>query len=228
VARRTVTRRAVDGAASPLDITNGKIARWFIADSLEDILSDGASVDYWRDESQYQQHVAQISTNRPTLHYDVLNGHSVVRFDGTNHFMGGVAPGVIPAITQHSLFIVCKYDSATFGDFDGLVGGGSGDDEVLIGDSGTTAYREVTQNNTTRINNVDTPDAGSSLNTFHLIDITDNSFTWAANFRIGQDRATTTRRWDGDIAEIILFDTALGDGDRLTVRNYLNDKYLIY
>lgn len=34
--------------------------------------------------------------------------------------------------------------------------------------------------------------------------------------------------WNGDLAEVVIYSSALSDADRVTVRDYLNTKYVIF
>lgn len=68
----------------PSDIPG--LEAWYDADNLG--LADNAAVRSWPDSSGHLRDLLQgTAANQPTLQTNELNGHSVVRFDGTNDYL---------------------------------------------------------------------------------------------------------------------------------------------
>ncbi len=70
------------GVFSPTRITGLKL--WLDANSLPG--ADGSSVTAWPDKSASAHHVVEL-TNPPLLKTGIVNGKSVVRFNGTDQFL---------------------------------------------------------------------------------------------------------------------------------------------
>ena len=59
-----------------------------------------------------------------------------------------------------------------------------------------------------------------------MVSIKGSSAIGTTKFTVGTDETSAAaRHWDGDIAEIIAYDTVLSDADRVSVQNYLQAKY---
>lgn len=84
---------------------------WWKADALA--LSDGTAVSSWTDSSGNTNTMAQASgTSQPLLKTNILNGLSVVRFDGTDDFMQTAAP--VSTVTDNfTMFAVSKRSTTT-------------------------------------------------------------------------------------------------------------------
>jgi hypothetical protein len=80
---------------------------WLRADSLA--LNDGDSVQTWSDQSGLGNHLTQATAGkRPLLKKTILNGHPVVRFDGTDDVLRAAANTFLNAPAQLSVFVVMK------------------------------------------------------------------------------------------------------------------------
>ncbi len=84
----TVNITTGDGPAGIGSTTQNDIALWLDASQL--VLSDGAAVDTWPDLTSNGNNAIQATgANQPVYEANELNGHGIVRFDGTNSFMAG-------------------------------------------------------------------------------------------------------------------------------------------
>ena len=180
----------------------------------------------WGDSSVYGHDAAQATVGyRPNVVLDVKNGLPVVRLDADD-FMT-----VAHTFTTGSGFIVAKYAGITFGNHDGLYGStGTGDSDIYwSGWSGSTGWYAPAGSgfdgggqylNGTAGNTALTDPA--AFNLYSGIDTTPNSL---ASWNIGRDRSDNNRTWEGDIAEVIVYDDALSDFDRKGVEVYLDEKW---
>ena len=179
----------------------------------------------WQDMSGHA-HDATMSTPeyRPNVVLNVKNSLPVVRLDA-NDFMT-----VSHTYTTGSGFIVAKYAGTTFGDHDGLYGStGTGDSDIYwSGWSGSTGWYAPAGSGfqgAQYLNGTLTSTALTDPAAFNLysgVDATPNSLS---SWNIGRDRAYNQRNWEGDIAEVIIYDKALSDFDRMGVEVYLDEKW---
>ncbi len=65
------------------------LALWLDASDTTTISATSGSVDTWSDKSGNGRNFTAVLTQRPTTGSATLNGHNVVRFDGSNDFMTG-------------------------------------------------------------------------------------------------------------------------------------------
>jgi len=191
---------------------------WWDASTLG--LADGAAINLWPDSSAGMRNLLKADT-APTFKTNILNGKGVARFSGISDWMQETTGR--PFTSYKHFFVVAKYNTATFGDYDGLI---SGDQSLgIVGNAGNTFWY-----------------AFPFATVYHKNGIWDESLTgpmasWAYmsfatvigfetyRLQIGLDRTFTPRYWDGDIAEIIAYDRVLSDSERLEVEAYLVAKW---
>lgn len=91
------------GAAwTPLDLTP---TMWLRADDLA--LADGTAVSSWTDLSGNGLHATQgTGPNQPLLKTGIVNGHQVVRFDGSNDYLATSAPAISTKVG--TMAVICK------------------------------------------------------------------------------------------------------------------------
>lgn len=202
----------------PTDVAGLRL--WLKADAL--VLSDNDPVGTWADSSG-QANDATEATNKPTYKTGILNSLPVVRFNGTDNRLTCGASD-----TYKHVFAVAKYAASSFAVYAGLITGVNGveEDLVLLGDSGlgtfynvsfTTVYHK--DGTLFAENNMQGP-----MNTFAILSI---SWTtgWVITLRLGQDRSIASRFWNGDIAEVIAYNSVLSDSDRDGITAYLTAKW---
>ncbi len=220
------------GGFVPTDIAGCQL--WLHADSLS--LSDGDPVATWTDSSGQGNNATQgTSGTRPTFKTNILNGLPVVRFDGSKRLDGSVS---ISGDTM-TAFVVAQLGS-----------GGSVVGRMLsLGASGA----ESPSNNISRFfdNALYQRGAANSLagitqGVWFLAGVVCNGSTFTffkdgsgnspesstgnfgvTQYAVGNQIAVTNVGTDGDIAEIIIYDTALSTGNREAVEDYLGQKYSI-
>ncbi|HSH03564.1 MAG TPA: LamG-like jellyroll fold domain-containing protein, partial [Anaerolineae bacterium] len=209
----------------------------------------GAAVAIWPDQSGYNHHALQpTSNNQPTNPTNQLNGLPVVRFDGADDYLSLAS---IPNLDTESqtIFVVgdylrtsgtdvmvrSHYDLPDMPNFNrenlvGLFNGSTGLQEGHAR-SDTGAYHGVSVAHT----------AGPNIHALswglaHFVDYERNglylgSATQAnapprshVETRLG-DSPSAAAPLQGDIAELIIFSTRLNKAQRTLVNNYLSAKY---
>lgn len=211
------------------------------------VTTDGSSVARWEDQSGNSRHITQTTPgSRPILKTAIQNGKNIIRFDGTDDILR--RGSFVHAQGAATIFVVV---SANSGASDRLIVEGGTTTNVplympII--SATATLFEVLY----RLNNGTVPLANVSFGTafngtgFKLVCALDSGTNFAGfinkvttnnqnysrgavtldTFSIG-GWATITERdfFPGDVAEVIIYNTALGTTDRQSVENYLYAKW---
>jgi hypothetical protein len=229
----------VEEAFSPSDISG--LVLWLDADAIEG-LNDGDPVTTWEDQSGQGHDFAQPTASaKPTYQTNELNGKPIVRFDGTDDFLRRTDNDVGAFGTDpFSIFIVIQTTDSTARILLKENEAGGGDGLYIYGDGNDYLY----WNGTTGIA------IGASDSSFHLIAVT-RSGTGAGGLVPYYDAAAQTAGTEsrtlsgtttlyigttnddpvylaGDIAEIIIYDSALSQANRESVEDYISNKYGIF
>lgn len=208
------------------DSVPGLIA-WYKADS--GITKDaGNLVSVWADQSDSGFHLAQpTSTNQPLYVENVINGHPVLQFNGTDNT---IFRNPFVLAQPYTVFIVGKFITADATQRTFFSGGAA-----MAFDSqaskfrfyaGTSLYHGSQDTN----NHIFT--IVGNGNTSHIvIDTTDNAGAAGATgfgyLYIGSYGAGST--WGNiNLAEMLIFNSDLSDANRAIVLAELNNKYAIY
>lgn len=239
------------GGPDTLPVTSNLLA-WYRADSL--VYSDagttpvtgGGSVQQWNDLSGNGHHLTQTTTaSKPTYTASAINGEPGITLDGTNDYM--VFPGTNSA-SNYTFFYVVDATNTT-GDpvgaeyfFDTQTGrlvlyhlgtsGGAGTDSDSIGyfDGAFQIVEDAVSGSQIVCFDLDSTSGvgiyrnGSTLST-------GTSYTQKA---IGGSSAMFSRYdgtvgWlQGDVCEVIVYNTSLSDSDRNSVLAYLRGRYATY
>lgn len=209
--------------------------------------TDGASVASWTDQSETGTVYAQATAaNQPTYHTNVLNGLPVLRFDGTNDVL--VAPGVVSALNSSavSVFLVCKKNGGTadicpaIANTDGTQGGFL----LMLGTNSTNMNLDYGTGSAITFL-TDPSGVGTGWNLFTGICNPAASSTKEILRRNGSQVATANNPYvaqstmapnvggltfasayfNGDIAEILIYDVALDSDQIAAVESYLTTKW---
>jgi len=196
-------------------------------------LTAGA-ITTWEDSSHSVANVAASANNRdatnvgdPTVVTGAQNGLAVVRFDGNDYFT------VPDTFTTGSAFVVAEYNTSTFNGFDGLLSGnntGDGNALYFAGNNGQSYLWGETSLNNRYFNGVSgvTGPTALSIDQMSLYSGTDSTPTSWNGYAIGADRPSVFgggRAWEGDIAEVIMYEEELSQFDRQGVEVYLDEKW---
>jgi len=212
-----------------------------------EVTADGASVARWEDQSGNGYHVTQGTANdQPVLKTSQQNSLNIVRFDGVNDFLFGSTNFPITGSSNRTVFTVFKRvdGAARYIASWGLatsVGVFSGySSEYYLRFSSTikgytnqgangqwTLWSVVGDGSTLNDYNSYFDDGGiATSNTSSNTGATIN--TTATALYIGRASFFRLAYQDGDMAEVLIYDSALSDADREAVRDYLNAKWAIY
>jgi hypothetical protein len=214
-------RRSSDNAEQDIGFTPNAILD--TAALLTFVGANDGFVTTWYDQSLNSgRNLTQTTAaNQPRIvvagALQTLNSRPVVLFDGVNSFMDVAAPIGLGAITA----VLNANDVGTFGDFDGIFGGQTTANWTATGASSTV--RDVNAVGTPVINGTSSVEF-APLATLKVL--TANTALIAAEptgWRLGQDRGTTTRRWNGNFAEVVAYPAVLSTANRqLLERNQGN------
>jgi hypothetical protein len=200
---------------------------WFDASAITG-LSDGGTVATWSDLSVSANHLAQATESvKPTYQTNELNGRPVVRLDGTDDKMAAAG-----SVAFKHVLVVAKFSAATFPNYSGLITGtGAGGEQiVLIGDGfdGTRTILHDDATQTTVYYRGGTLGAEASMpgpmEAFHVMSLS-QAAGWSITTQLGQDRANAARFWNGDVAEILLYDSVLSTPNLNRAAGWLAKKW---
>lgn len=225
------------------------LAIWWAAD--QGITLSSSKVSRMNDLSSNGNHAVQgTALNQPTYVNNVINGKPILRFDGTNSFIG--CPDSTSFHGQNgSLFVVMKSTGTATCNLAGnedfnpgrngitmyLVNGANMHGELSDASSfrGTLAGGPTANNGVAQLLNF-TFDSSNIL--FYVngalqpamsLSRAGQAISWAGfDFRLGRNANGTDRNYDGDIAEVLMFISDLAQPDRIAIENYLNLKYRIW
>ena len=232
--------RGILGGFSPLSLSP---ALWFDSsdpNTLYDattggnLVAAGGQIARWEDKSGNARHATQsVLANRPIRQTSVQNGRDIVRFDGSSDFLDFNPSGLPSGSSQRTALSVFKHSSNSGAKIPWLYGGATQ----------LTAYAHYkdTANIGLGRNNADIV-ANRPTNSFYIISSIENSGAqcWVNGTSIGTSstQANTTLTFaslgkypntnvffDSDLAEVIIFPTALSTTNRQRVERYLGAKW---
>lgn len=200
-------------------------------------LSESSVVDWYDASGKFRKISQPTSENQPVLVSNVMNGNPAVRFNGTNSFLETPSTSELAIQNnEYELFIVAKSSSNTL---QFLYSGGGEDYELqLNGSSGIRAIPEAgkfidfgvsgeytngeTQIISTQITNV----SGSVRVNNELLGYegSDTRNSSSGSLIIGS-RKGGSYFFNGDVAEMIVYNKKLTNSERTTVVDYLSAKY---
>lgn len=196
---------------------------WYKGDAGT-IVSGGDSLVTWHDQSGNGNHANQVDAAEQPMVADsiaLLNYHTVARFDGVDDFME-----FTNVATIRSVFFVMNWTGPVPG-----VG-----TFPTLGHASTFDFFSSGDNVVASFANSDLKNGDGWLNTAPVapdamalpVDYSILSFASLGDLqaeRITYDRNIAGSVWQGDYAEIMLFDNVLDSVDREEVENYLRNKY---
>jgi autotransporter-associated beta strand protein len=193
------------------------LALWLKADALS--LTDGATLNTWTDSSANARH-ATLAQGAPTFETNELNGKPVVRFP-----INGESSLNFPTLTNiRTVFWVVKETAVA--------------QRFLLGDDNTYHFHRGmagmlwdptyasanVRNGTTKLNGTSVNGTATALGSgWKLLSVVTAGNVEAS--RLSRDRSIAGRSWDGDVAEVIIYDRALTANEELLVGGYLAQKY---
>jgi len=219
-----INKRPIYAYGQSFDLLALSPVIWLDASDSSTITLVSGAVSEWRDKSGNNRHASQgTSANRPVM--STLNGKSVLSFDGSNDFLQYNLS--IGTQTNFTYVIVFKHTNDTYGlpSF-----GRSPSNFGLHNSSGTNGYRFYTNQGYNQV----TLNSGNGNQYFESnkwqIAVGDTNgipVTSYGNYLIyiGGDPFDSSRRLNGQIAEVCLFPSVLSQSDRELVEGYLAWKW---
>lgn len=214
--------------------------------------TDGQAVQQWNDQSTAVNHARQATmANKPVYRTNIINGNPVLRFSSDQFLDALAAPNIGPTQSFY-MFLVFKqnsYVAGGTGDGNGTFivdrptgtnnlmsfkivntdkyfyqkrndGGGSLAGPVSVSPAATNTFTVIDY-----FRNVGT-NYGIHIN--GRLDVTsggDSEGITGPAIRLGRHATTTSGGLDGDLAEVVLYNTNLTDAERQRVESYLAIKY---
>jgi hypothetical protein len=206
---------------------------WLQADALAG-LSDGDLVSAWSDESGGDHHAAQTqATKQPIFQANIINGRSVVRFDGAD----SMALSLADVSTEHTFFFVIDLP-ALGGHSNYLFDSREG---RLILDAAKSASPHQVRWRDSSWRNIADGVAGCQILTWVFSGAMGEVFRNGASLgtgtynpaplggttALGSNYTGNQNRFEGDVAEVIYYNQALLAADRQLVEQYLSNRYAI-
>ena len=224
------------GGQCVVPVTNG-LVMWLQADQAVD--TSGAAVTSWSDLSVSGNDLTVIAGD-PQYDASAINGHAAVVFDGVDDVLGRSTPAGLPTgASDRTVFLVASYESVGWGGFTW----GNLTCNRVFGLSVAKSPANLAVQGWCTANDFPSAVAGngagwltqaavvSSDAVTHYVDGTQvDQFTHTYNtgsalLRLGaelNDRAKIKMR----VAEVLVYDRALGAAELSSVEGYLNDRYV--
>ena len=196
---------------------------WLKADT--GVTHSDSAVSVWEDQSGNDKNALQTdSTKQPLFIDNALSGKPALKFDGVNDILLVDSSAMVG-----SIFVVANWGGggSTFPEYNGILTEQTGgvSSMLFMGSGGATnLYTGGFFGSNFRVNGILSLDL-SPLERYNIIYGFSGSPVLFSNFVIGDDRTSGNRYWNGNIAEIIIYDTALTDSLRNLVEQYLRHKY---
>lgn len=237
----------VEGAAwnsgGTLKISNGApfdpssisgLKLWLKADAITG-LSDGDAVTTWSDSSGQGNNAGQgTASKKPTYKTAIKNGLAIVRFDGTDDFLR-TSSGV--TLSQPNTIFAVVYTNDKAGDYTII------DDRV--GATRNTIFQASSSGYYSMYAGAFMPSATDASATWSILTCTFNGASSAmrrngATIVSGNPGTNAlvlatiganyidTALFNGDHAEILVYNALLSAGEISQVESYLNDKWAVY
>lgn len=209
-------------AQSPINPTNfNGLKLWLVADSVNTV--SGGFVNTCKDISGNNNHATQTNPSLMPLHMPSnLNGHATILFDGVDDFL------TFSTITDaRTVFWIIKENNNATANYRSLMGDRTAYD-FIRGDNkeiwNSTYTNSFILNSSTRLNSNSINGTSQQLGSdFSLISLVTTGNVTGSNF--SSDRLISNRVWDGELAELIIYNEALTPTQVIQIEQYLNDKY---
>lgn len=223
---------ATDSSPDPTiaDLHNPSV--WLKADAIPG-LADGAAVASWPDSAGNGNNAVQVTgAKQPLFKTAIVNSKPVIRLDGSNDELAGA----MTSGATKTVLLVARKRSAPIGSSEMLIS--LGDDQVLSnsglsalgwahwnGAAGTAIGGDVTAWAVLTLKYESLSSVKFYLNNV-LVATADpaDTFASAVAFNLGASSAGSGFG-NYDIAEVLIYDTALNDSEQFDVYAYLEAKY---
>ena len=204
------------------------------------VTSSGSAVSNWGDVSGFDNDASQsTSANQPTLVSNSMNGNPVIRFNGTNSKLTLPTSATLGIQSNpYEMFVVAKSASSNV---QFLFAGGNNEQFEYHLNGGTQGARFIPISSTyidvaatgsytdgnAHIFSARASSSGGAVRVDGIDGGTSSANILSSNsgaLQLGV-RSDGTYYFNGDIAEVILYNTNLSPSDRSTVEHYLANRY---
>ena len=214
------------------------------------LVSSGGSVARWQDKSGNDYHLSE-TTNKPTRQIALINGLDAIRFDGSTSILRSSTNFPLTGNAAFSVFAVFRKtlntkghlygwgDSATSagatgyyddGTYSLIAHAGGTNFNLSVGENSTwyvlsviKSVGAINSTYTVRRNKTSIATSGHSTSTPNIISQPFTLGRWA-NYDLDGALGYTLQ---GEVGELIVYNSALSDTDRNSVENYLSTKWNI-
>jgi protocatechuate 3,4-dioxygenase beta subunit len=212
-------------------LTSSSNKLWLSANSGVGTSTDGTAIQTWTDRSGNNNNATQATAgNRPVLKNNIQNGKPVVRF-----VQNGVTQGfTFPTTSLKETFLVFNHPTGSSprfsADYETVVLG-DGNNQPFHGNTGTglvgcTWVTGPLCSGTAFVNGSSQAITAMTKSTnFRNVNFNLPSNINVSNIALGHG---LFRSMNGDVPEILVFNTSLSTQDRQSVETYLNRKYNLY
>ena len=217
---------------------------WLDANDSSTITLNGSTVSQWDDKSGNNYHISQATaSNQPAYVTSVLNSKNIVRFDGVNDIMSNASAQPVAGSASRTIFYVFSCNTTftgwqyEYGLYFGLASPVDGgviaiSQELAVrvsngyrifnqsNDDGSHAVISAVQDGT-NVSNYSMWKNGNALSATSTLS---KELNIGAGIHVGAHPQISN--WlDGDIAEVIVYSSALSTSDRESVESYLSNKW---
>lgn len=234
---------------SPLQIAGLKA--WYDATRIVgdgNATNDGDAMAAWTDHSGSGNNLAQSTTaNKPLYKTNITLGLPGVLFDGSNDWMScakfinaGTARTVIVAAKRNGTVAggtICQFYSGSYDHIVRIlwlsnvlyVSGDHSINSSYNANPNPTVYNSPFVHSHTwaggnLVNGVNVYDNGSAV-TLDSNGALRTETSADSAFYVGLLKSDAVQAWNGHIFEVLVYDTVLGTGDRVSAENYLRTKW---
>ena len=218
----------------PTDISG--LTAWFDADDSGTIIESGNSISQWNDKSGNGNNVTQAtSSNQPLTNTNTINGKNVITFDGLNDYLKRATwtGGVIAQ--PNTAFVVFKFDiNAARTIFDGS---SSGTERHIIRTASSSTISiwagAVTVLTSSDVGSLAVPrlitavynSTSSEIYMEGTLEKTGDSGSFSMQGISLGSNWDVALPFDGDIAEVIIYNKLLNTTERQQAEAYLTTKW---
>lgn len=234
-------------AAGPANISDG-LRMWLDANAMA--LNNNDPVSSWTDLSGNNKHAVQDTASyRPLFKTNVLNGKPAVVFDGSNDYL--TIDGSMVANTNYSIFAVVKRNSSNPGSFNYYMGGTQAamNRNLQLGwrSNTTLTHGQYTNDYDMRVPSYSVSMPAYLITTRHSNSLGNDTYLNGALKGLNMNNVSSARlvhlsswqgasigryidntintRFNGYVAELIIYNRYLSETERKSVESYLATKY---
>ncbi len=207
-------------AQPPINLnTISGLKLWINGDSVK--TTNYPYIDTCYSLSSNNNHAFQTDTfYRPKVGIETLNGHPTIHFDGINDYISFTNISDV-----RTVYLVLRANAGMFG-YNPILGSSTdldfvGEDSMIISNAfaNNVVKSGITKLNFTQIN----PTITVRPKKYSILSIETTGNAIADNF--SRDRGYAFRVWDGNLAELIIFNKVLSSTEISLIENYLIEKY---